>query len=164
MTAFWSGLSPRERTLIGVAAAILVLVGGWYGVVNPLLSARANAERAWLRTGDDLVNVERAAARARAATGAPQKQQNSRPANQSAAGLRAATAGAARAAGLSISRLQPEGETAVRVWIDEAPATDVYDWLLKAEREHGLSVQEASLVSRRGDGRVSVEVTLSAGA
>ncbi|MEL6364775.1 MAG: type II secretion system protein GspM [Pseudomonadota bacterium] len=160
MSEFWTGLSVRERWLIGVGGALAILVGGWLGVVRPLADAREDAINTWRRTGDDLTIVEDAAARARAAALDPGARAARQP---SRAGLRAAATGAARAAGLGISRLQPEDETAVRVWVDDAPAENVYAWLVAAERDHGLSVREASISSRRGDGNVAVEVTLSIG-
>ena len=69
----------------------------------------------------------------------------------------------AREAGLDIARLQPQGDDAVRVWIEDAPASDVYAWIIAAQRDHGLSVREASLASRSGDGTIAVEITFSSG-
>jgi len=70
---------------------------------------------------------------------------------------------AARAAGLSISRIQPEGEDGVRVWIDRAPSTQVFAFLIAARRDHGLSASSVSLTSRDGSGEVTLEATLTRG-
>ena len=40
---WWSGLSARERWLVGVLAALVVVAGLIYGVVKPLQAARAQA-------------------------------------------------------------------------------------------------------------------------
>lgn len=40
---WWNGLSARERWLVGVLAALIVVAGMVYGIVKPLQAARAQA-------------------------------------------------------------------------------------------------------------------------
>jgi len=69
----------------------------------------------------------------------------------------------ARRRGLDMSRLVPEGEAAVTVWIDQAETPALYDWVLTLKDDYGIAVSRASLTPL-ADGRgVRAQVTFTAG-
>ena len=59
MKNWWTGLTLREQLLIGAAGALLAILIVWYGIVSPLLTARADARLDRERAASDLAQVER---------------------------------------------------------------------------------------------------------
>lgn len=75
--------------------------------------------------------------------------------------LMALVTGSAREAGLSLQRFEPSGENAIRVWLEDAPFSEVAAWLERLNSGNGVIVDQAAM--DRGDkpGRVSVRLTLT---
>lgn len=75
--------------------------------------------------------------------------------------LMALVTGSAREAGLSLQRFEPSGENAIRVWLEDAPFSEVAAWLERLSSGNGVIVDQAAM--DRGDkpGRVSVRLTLT---
>lgn len=67
----------------------------------------------------------------------------------------------ARETGLTLQRFEPSGETAIRVWLEAVPYSEVAAWLEMLNGEHGVVIDQASLDSSGGPGRVSVRLTLA---
>lgn len=72
--------------------------------------------------------------------------------------LRAAS-DAAAAGGLALNRIEPEGESRVRVWLEKADFNAVATWLA-ALSQQGIRVEEAQ-VEKLADGGVSARLALA---
>lgn len=147
---WWTGRTPRERTLLGVMAALIVAVFGWYGLVAPLKTAAEDARERQAEAARTLAETRAAAARLRPTGRAP----------AGAEALQATLDEAAAGAALALDRRQVNGR-AVTVWADAADARAVMSWLATLERR-GVRPDRLSVV--RGDaGRVELEAAFSGG-
>lgn len=143
---WWSGLSPRERVLVGTLGMLLgglVLV---FGIVRPLQGARADAIA-------DIRSHETLAARVRAAgtlvaPGSQSRLSDGPP-------IEAAQA-AASAAGLSVT-LTPGGAGATGQ-VAEASYEAVVGWIAAVERTTILRARRVEMIKGGAPGRVVASV------
>jgi general secretion pathway protein M len=138
-----AGLSTRERVLLLLALPIAILLAGWRLAWVPISDARAarDAEIAGYRM------VAEAASRAGVTPLA---------APAEAGPLATRVTASAEAAGLSLSRLEPEGE-GLRVAVAEAGFAQVVLWL--ADLEGGdVLVSAVEMDRRTAPGAVSARV------
>ncbi|MBK5911648.1 hypothetical protein CCR85_09130 [Rhodothalassium salexigens] len=151
MTGFWQDRSPRERWLIALAAAILIVLAGQTLVYRPLMAARAEAAAAARSAAALLAEVEAGAAEARRlkAAGAGLGEAGPGGAAGPAQSVRQLANAAARRHGLRIARLRPDEAGGLTVWIDAVRAPTLHAWLVELFRDHGLVVRRATLT--RGD-------------
>lgn len=161
MTGWWRDLSERERRLMGIAGLLALAVLLYLGLLRPLYALR-DAEEAGLRsamarlTEVEALAGEVAALRQRGAASAVGGGDGADP-------VQSVAAREARRRGLDMSRLVPEGEAAVTVWIDQAETPALYDWILTLKDDYGIAVSRASLTPL-ADGRgVRAQVTFTAG-
>ncbi len=146
LSLWWSGLSPRERLLVGTLSAIvgaLILV---FAIVQPLQSARADAIA-------DIRSHETLAARVRAAgtlvaPGTQPKLSDGPP-------IEAAQA-AASAAGLTVT-LTPGGAGATGQ-VAEASYEAVVGWIAAVERTTILRARRVEMTKGGAPGRVVASV------
>ncbi len=59
-----------------------------------------------------------------------------------------------------MKRVQPEGETGVRVWFENAAFDELIRWLARIESEQGLRVNEMNIEQTESTGLVDVRVFL----
>ena len=143
---WWSGLSPRERVLVGTLGAILAALIMVFGIVKPLQGARADAIA-------DIRSHETLAARVRAAGTlvAPGTQ----PALADGPPIEAAQA-AASAAGVTVT-LSPGGAGATGQ-VAEASYEAVVGWIAAVERTTVLRARRVEMTKGSAPGRVSANV------
>jgi general secretion pathway protein M len=146
IVAFWSERSPRERVLIGVAAALALLVATMTLIVRPLQSARAQA-LADIRTYETLNARIRAAGPgltgARRREGPPQ----------------AVLAASAAEFGLAVR--PGAGAGIVRVVLPDAPFDSLVRWIAEVERSSDLRVRRISIEQNGAPGRVIAAMSFS---
>lgn len=63
-------------------------------------------------------------------------------------------------AGLSLQRFEPSGENGIRVWLENAPFSQVAQWLETLNSEYGIAIDQAALDRGNSPGQVSVRLTL----
>lgn len=66
----------------------------------------------------------------------------------------------ARESGLLLQRFEPSGDSAVRVWVDNAPFANVASWLETLSLENGVVIEQAALGQAAEVGRVTARLTL----
>lgn len=74
--------------------------------------------------------------------------------------LMATVTSSANAAGLSLQRFEPSGETGMRVWIEDAPFRIVAGWLDQLSKQYGIIIDQAAMDRDDVPGVVSVRLTL----
>jgi general secretion pathway protein M len=140
---WWSGLSRRERILVGTMASLLAAVILIYGVIKPLQSARADA-LAEIRTYETLTARIRAAGTLTAP--APRRQGPPAQIVTTAAGT----------FGLTVTpEVTPGG---IRVNIADATYDSLMAWLADLAATSDLRVRSATIQRRAAPGRVSAVV------
>ncbi|MEZ6031028.1 MAG: type II secretion system protein GspM [Hyphomonadaceae bacterium] len=153
IVAWFRSRTPREQVLLQVAAFVVVIGGGltWgYQAASAYRAEAASDLASAQQLRDDVARL-------------------SAQASDPAAVVPAASDGTARGAasaiatqfGLSLSLIEPDGPTGVRVTFSPAAARAIYGWVDAVERS-GLAVTRISLV-RVGEGDlVQADATLSA--
>ncbi|MDF2447016.1 MAG: epsM [Moraxellaceae bacterium] len=142
----WVMLQPREQRALAVAGAftaVLVLVYGLW------LPSRAAAQKAQVRYETQRALLLQLQGQGGVATGAPVT---------GGSVLRVAS-DAAGASNLALSRIEPEGEGRVRVWLEKADFNAVAGWLAALSAQ-GIRLEEAQ-VEKQADGGVSARFALS---
>ena len=154
--AWWNGLAERERRVFGGGAAVLALLVAWLGVWEPLASARHRQQ------------VNLGAARALAvqiemlAASTPRSAAPPAGAGQS---LLAIVDQSSKASAMAKppSRLQPEGDDTVRIWLDDVPFDALLRWLGELQSRYGVRVDNADIERESGPGLVNARLTLMRG-
>lgn len=159
MRAYWQQLNRRQRAVLAMGGALLILCLWFIGVWEPLLESRnveqerVASQRALL---DWLEAIEPAAAVLR----------QGQPGQRDLGGrsLLGVADHSARAAGLAgaLTRIEPVAENQVRVWLDEADFIVTMRWLETISVNHPVRTVQLDVERGRGAGMVNVRVTLSA--
>lgn len=138
---WWNAAAPRERLLIGIAGGLTVLVILVFGLLQPLLTAKAEARIGLERAQQDQMLVERAVRTVQAAA------VGAGPARDSDA-FRADATRAAQSKGLAISRLQSGDDGSVQFVFSDAAAPEIFAWLQEVSQLPGGKPIGASLSKR----------------
>jgi general secretion pathway protein M len=139
--AWWNGLSPRERTMVGGLGALLALVLLVFVVIKPLQAARAQA-LADIRTYETLSARIRAAG---ALTAAPATRREGPPAQVATS--------SATAFGLTVTPEPIDG--GIRVTLADASYDSLMAWLADLGATSNLRVRSLQLTRQASPGRVS---------
>jgi general secretion pathway protein M len=153
-------LEPRERLVLAVGAAVsLVLVlyaGLWYPVQSQIERlersvAEQSATVEWMKVAAREVEQLRSSSVARrAGDGGP---------------LLTLVEQSARRAGLgtALSRVEPQGATQVRVWLEAAPFDAMIGWLGQVRESQGVEVESVVLDPQQEPGLVNARLVLQRG-
>ena len=142
-------LSVRERALLLVAFPIVVIFAGHQFAWQPLQELRASRE------------AEIASYRFVAQSAAETGTQITPVEEEDAAPFAARVTQSAEAAGLSLRRLEPEGDR-LRVAIEEAPFAQVVLWIADLEAEQDVLLAAIEIDRRLVPGTVSARLLLEA--
>ena len=131
VAAWWRGRTERERRLLAIMLALVVVVLGWVLVARPLSDRLDQAQR---RHGAALVAVaeQRAAAEAL-------RRLDSRPRAAVSGPVDAFVSRSAGEAGFAGARIQGQGPMRASVGIDSARPQAFFAWIAQLERS-GLVV------------------------
>lgn len=152
---WWSGLSNRERRLIGVMLAVLVLFVGWLGIWRPIHSA---IDDGWAAYG--------AAVDRNAAVRARLEQLDRLPAQQTATDavdVEQFVTQSAAEAGLTLDRSAGQGAGRLALTISSARAGALLAWLSALE-SRGIVVETLSMTPAANPGTVAAQAVLRSGA
>jgi general secretion pathway protein M len=147
LVTWWSGLSPRERILVGTLGALLALVVLVYGVVKPLQAARADAV-ADIRTYETLNARIRAAGSLGAPAGPPPRTGTPE------------TIVATSAQGFALQPAVQPVPSGVRATFTDASYDAVVNWMTDLARTSSLTATRVELRRGSAAGRVNAVVEL----
>jgi general secretion pathway protein M len=155
--AWWTSLAERERRVLGAGGIVLSLVILYLAAWEPLAAARQQRH-------DDLQAARALATRleqlaAVAPRGAPG------PAAGAGQSLLAIIDQSRKASAIDKppSRLQPEGDDTVRLWLEDVPFDALVRWLGDLHARYGVRVDSADIERESGPGLVSARLTLVRG-
>ncbi len=147
-------MTPRERVMVlagGIAVLLTVLyLGAW----QPVVKAHAQRAEALDRARATAARIEEAGAQL----------QSSGPGRQvdRSTSLLAAVDQTSRSPmlGKAPSRVQPEGEREVKIWIEDVAFTNLLRWLQDLDTRYGISADSAEIERGTAPGLVSVRLSL----
>lgn len=154
----YTALQPREQQLLLLGSLVLLLALVYLAAWEPAAAARASAQQALTDARDNAVRIERLAAVAGNNGGKPAIV----GANQS---LLATVDQASKASkiGSPPSRLQPDGDTRVRVWFENVPFDAMVTWLDTLQTRYGIRVENAEFTRKDKPGQVDARLSLVRG-
>lgn len=150
----YNRLAPRERRLLLIAGAVMLVALLYLLVWEPIHLGREAAQRQLADARSVAQQLERAAVQfAGRPTAAPVDRSRS---------LLSVVDQASRSAtlGKAPSRIQPDGDDVVRVWIEDVPAEALLRWMAELEARHGLQIGSADIERREG-GRANARLQLA---
>lgn len=150
----WVALAARDRRAALVMSCALLVFAVWQLLVLPASRYAERQEGRLAVEYDNLGWMQANAAAARQVGGARGK---ALPAGQS---LLSTVSASARETGLNLQRFEPEGESRVRVTLENAVFTDVMRWLVEMERRYGVSVANLAADAQSVPGVVNIRLTL----
>ena len=160
MSRWWQTMAPRERLLIGVAAALTALIVAWQFILVPTMSARSEA-RATLDEADRVLSRIQENYVLKRAQGAISAS-NVRGGSGSIEDFKSAVTGSAGDIGLAIARLQGNDATSVRLIFENSDPRLIFLWLEDVQAKHSAQVTRFNM-EQAGNGLVRVNVDLVAG-
>lgn len=136
--AWWGSLETREQQLAAAAAFVILIAvfywGLWTPLTNNLTEQQTKLDKqeqllSWMKEKGPSIMASK---NNKAISGA----------NQSLSQIINATA---RQKQIKLSRVQPKGEEAIQVWIDDIPFSTLLTWLQLLEQRYAISVSNTEL-------------------
>lgn len=156
MQKWWQELDSRERMLIMVIGAVLVLALYFSAVWYPIHAARGRAEQRLTHSQSDLMWMRSASTELKRLSALSPK---ARTYDGTLLTLIGETAGKSNM-GSAIKKLDPEGSLLARVTVEKAIYTDFMRWLVLMHNDYGVRVVNAGLRKGGLAGTVDGEITL----
>jgi general secretion pathway protein M len=147
-------LSPRERVMVSVGAAALLLTLVYLLAWQPLVKAHTQRAQALERARSIATRIEQAGVQLRARGSASNVDRST--------SLLAAVDQTSRSPvlGTAPSRVQPEGDREVRVWIDNVAFANLLRWLRDLEARYGIRAVSAEIERTATPGAVNARISL----
>ncbi len=147
---YWQERDPREQVLLAVMGGLIALVIFWQFILNPVFSAQSDARADLLRAERDYTTVARTlptlSPDGRAAV--------TRPFSQ------AVFIETARARGINPSRVQPDGNQSLTVWIETQDTQALYGLLNDVIVKNGAVLNRVT-ISTSVNQNLSAQITFT---
>lgn len=157
MMNYWQQLKPRERIVLALLAIVVGIVLLYVAVLEPFQMkveqlesrvAKQQADIQWMRSAAEEVKQLQ-----RSNVGSNRNLRN----GQSLLVLVDRTAKQNKLAS-SMKRVEPDGTTRVRVWLEKAAFDDVTRWLVKLQNDYQLEVESVVFDKTEDEGLVNVRL------
>jgi type II secretory pathway component PulM len=145
----WNEREPREQILLAIMGALLGIFILWQFLLTPVFEAKSDAKAALVTAERDYVAV----ARALPQLSAPQTL-SGQPFSQ------AILIETARKWGLNPSRVQPDGNRSLSVWIDTKDTQALYGLLTDVITKNGAKLSRASIATT-ADQNLTAQLTFT---
>jgi general secretion pathway protein M len=155
MIRFWTDRDPREKILIAIALGLALLVLGIQFVLKPA-AAYPGAQKLQFEQAERDLKTMKEGQVVLAGPAPVEKQQLN--ANQAQVMITQS----ASQNGLSITRRQPNGDTGLTVWLENADSRVFYGWISELTGEYNVELLSANL-GRNDDGTVRAQLTFRLG-
>ena len=152
---WWSARQQRERQVLIAGAVVVVLAIFYAAIWQPVAKARHRAELDLQQTRSVANRLETIAVVVEQSRGS-----GAGAATRSMPLLSAVDQATHRPElGKEPSRIQPEGDKEVKVWLDDVAFDALVAWLQEVQTQYGIVVSAAEL-ERKADGVVSARLSL----
>ncbi len=148
LLAWWNGLAYREQQLLGVCSVILVIGVFYWGIWSPINNAEYELLQDVQKQQRTLTEIKQKGNRILAL-----KKSGAKTARDGS--LSSIVNSTARAYGLTITRMQPQGNK-IQVWMDEVPFDDLLGYLDDVVQKKGLSLDNLDIAETDAAGIVKV--------
>ena len=152
-------LAPRERVMVLVCGAVVVLALIWQLLINPLFTNTANLDKRVADKTAQLATLQEQAGQVWVADGTSGA--SAAPtggANQSIVVIIDRTT-RSRQLAQYLKRNQPDGNSGVRLRFEGAPFDTLMEWLGELKNSYGMTVTSANF-DESGTGRVNCSVVI----
>lgn len=158
MKDWFLNLTQRERTMVQAAAVVVLVFVFYMIIIEPISTSYAKKKQNVATATETLEWMRTAAQEVKQLSGGSNL--SVRP--QGKQQVLSLVDRSARKAGLAgvMKRVQPEGDSGVRVWFENAAFDELVKWLATIESDHGLSVNEINVEQTESTGLVNVRVFL----
>lgn len=158
MKEWFLNLTQRERTMVQVAAAVIIVFIFYMLIIEPISNSYTKKKQNVATATETLEWMQTAAQEVKQLSGGRALSEQPRSKQQALSVVDRSV----RKAGLAgvMKRVQPEGESGVRVWFENAAFDELIKWLSTIESDHGLSVNEINVEQTESTGLVNVRVFL----
>jgi general secretion pathway protein M len=158
LRARWTALAPRERRTLALGGIALALILAYLLVWAPVTRLHHKREVALADARALAVQLEKLAAEVQAHRGGATPVATSQS-------LLALVDQTRKASSLTKppSRLEPEGDSTVRIWMEDAPFDALVRWLGDLQTRYGVRVDAADIERQSGSGLVNARLTLMKG-
>ncbi len=154
---WFRSLAPRERLLVSVGGVVVAITILYLGIWEPLSKAHGKRET-------DLASAQALAQKLEVLAAATQKAQanGGNAIVDTGASLLATVdqVGKSGMLGKPLTRIQPEGDHEVKVWIDGVSFEALVRWINELESHYGISIQTADLDRDTLPGQVNARLSL----
>lgn len=150
------GLAPRERILVGAGSVVVLVTILFLGIWEPLNKAHRQRET-------DLVAARALAQRLEVIAAEVQKTRAVNGGGVAGGGsLLTAVDQASKSGTLNrpLTRIQPEGDSEVKVWVDGVSFDALLRWISELEGRYGISIQTADIDKDATPGLVNARLSL----
>lgn len=147
---FWNEREPREKTLISIAAALIILVIGSQFLVKPILAYPKVTKEAFEKSQANLKIMH---------SGQSVLQNLPLRTKLNPSEVQSKITKSAFGKGLTITRRQPSGNTGISLWFDSANSIDFYSWLSALTSKYDIYLAKVS-IHRNEDGTIRAQLTL----
>ncbi len=154
---WFRSLAPRERLLVSVGSVVVGITILYLGIWEPLSKAHAKREM-------DVASAQALAQRLEVIAVTAQKAQANGGGAliNNGASLLSVVDQVSKSGtlGKPLTRIQPEGDHEVKVWIDEVSFEALVRWISELEGKYGISIQTADLDRGTLPGQVNARLSL----
>lgn len=156
LRARYDALQPREQTLVSTAAVLLVIALLYSAVWQPFARARKQLAEELATARSVATRLAQAEVDVRLA--APQ----SAPIVGSDVSLLTAVDQAAKNGTLKKppTRLQPDGENAARIWLEDVEFEVLLRWMLELQTRYGVTLDVVDIEKRETAGLVNARISV----
>ncbi len=160
MKGWFLSLTQRERTMVKVAASVVTVFLLYLLIIEPISSSYAKNKKNVATATETLAWMHSAALEVKQLQGGSPLSLSQRP--QGKQFVLSMVDRSAKKSGLGgvMKRVQPEGESGVRIWFEAAAFDELIKWLAIVESQHGLTVNEINIEQTESTGLVNVRVFL----
>lgn len=158
----WSDNTPREQILIVLAVGLVSVFVLWQFVINPVLSYHAYAKTLHATAVRDFDIVRTGLAKITANRSSTNRSSINSSGENIGPFTRSVLVDAARARGVGLSRVQPDGDASLTVWVDAVSTENLYAFLQDLLLKRGAVITRAN-ISAKDDAKVSAQITIVLG-
>lgn len=158
MKAWFMSLSLREKYMVQAASTVVLIFMFYLLIWQPISSSYERNKKNVANAVETIAWMKSAALQVKQLRGSGELGDHPQG-KQFVLGMIDKTAKNAGLGGV-LKRVQPEGETGVRVWFENAAFDELIKWLATLQSEHGLIVNEINVDKTESNGRVNVRVFL----